>query len=100
MLLEIDGAQPLKHQLGDYLRAKEVPTDTVKIDDVVYVMELDGTFKKYSVVGFGEDKFVNGTNVLGAPYVNRFLNDDVYSGNINNYLLNKDVRLAVTDIEK
>ena len=100
MLLAIDEAQPLKHQLGDYLKAKEVPTNTVKIDNVVYVRELNGTFKKYRVVGFGEDRFVNGTKVLGVPYVNRFLNDGVYSENINNYLLNQNVRLVVINLEK
>lgn len=95
MLLQIDESQPLKQQLGDYLKTKEVPTNTVKIDDVVYVMESDGTLEKYSVVGFGEDEFVNGTKVLGLPYVNKYLNNDVYSENINNYLTGEKVRLVV-----
>lgn len=95
MLLQIDESQPLNQQLGNYLKTQEVPTDTVKIGDVVYVMESDGTVEKYSVVGFGEDTFRNGTKVLGIPYVNRYLNDGVYSENINNYLTGKNVRLVV-----
>ena len=94
MLLQIDQSQPLKQQLGDYLNTKEVATNTLKIDDTVYLMDNDGTVKKYNVVGFGEDTFVNGTKVLGVPYVNKYLNNDVYSENINNYLFDKNVRLV------
>ena len=94
MLEEIDSSQPLKQQLGDYLKTKEVPTNTLKIDDVVYVKRFDGTIVKYSVVGFGEDRYVNGTNVSGVPYVNMYSNNDVYSENINNYILDENVRLV------
>lgn len=99
MLLQIDESQPLKHQLGDYLKTKEVPTDTVNIGDTVYLMDSDGTVNKYSVVGFGEDRYVNGTKVLGVPYVNRYLNNDVYSENINNYVRESNVRLVIENIE-
>ena len=94
MLLEIDSCQPLKQQLGDYLKTNVVPTNTLKIDDVVYLMDYDGTVKKYTVVGFGEDRYVNGMKVLGVPYVNKYLNNGVYSENPNNYIQDKNVRLV------
>lgn len=93
MLIEIDNAQPLNQQLGDYLKATEVPTYTLKIGDSAYVMESDGTVNKYNVVGFGEDEFVNGTKVLGVPYVNKYMNDGVYSSNINNYITSETARI-------
>ena len=66
----------------------------MKIDDVVYLMDYDGTVKKYTVVGFGEDRYVNGMKVLGVPYVNKYLNNGVYSENPNNYIQDKNVRLV------
>ena len=95
MLLEIDGCQPLKQQLGDYLKTQEVPTNTLKIDDVVYLMDFDGTVKKYTVVGFGEDRYVNGMKVLGVPYVNKYENNGVYTENPNNYIRENNVRLVI-----
>ena len=100
MLLKIDESQPLKQQLGDYLKTNEVPTNTVAIGDTVYLMKFDGKVEKCKVVGFGEDTFVNGTEVLGLPYVDKYLNNGVYSENINNYIRSENVRLVVNDIEK
>jgi hypothetical protein len=95
MLIEIDQAQPAKQQLGKYLESEEVPTEKLKVNDNVYLMEYDGTINLYSIVGFGEDKFVNGTKVLGMPYVNKYLNNGTYSENINNYIHEDSVRLKV-----
>lgn len=94
MLISIDESQPKNQQLGDYLTAEEVPTEIINIGDTVYMQEFEGTFKKYEVVGIGEDKFVNGLKVLGVPYVNRFSKDGDYSWNCNNYLTSKTVRKA------
>ena len=94
MLIEIDNAQPTSQQLGDYLITEEVETETIEIGDNVYMKEIDGTFKKYEVVGIGEDKMVNGSNVLGVPFVNKYLNDGDYSWNSNNYIREKIVRKA------
>jgi hypothetical protein len=87
MLIEIDQAQPAKQQLGKYLESEEVPTEKLKVNDNVYLMEYDGTINLYSIVGFGEDKFVNGTKVLGMPYVNKYSdNQGNFTENINNYI--------------
>jgi hypothetical protein len=91
MLLAIDEAQPESQQLGDYITADEVLTKTIKIGDIVYLQYLDGTFKKYKVIGVGKDKFVNGINVLGLPFVDKYGNGDC-SNNINNYIITKTVK--------
>ena len=91
MLLAIDEAQPESQQLGDYIMAHEVPTETIKTGDIVYMQDLDGTFKKYKVIGVGKDKFVNGTNVVGLPFVDKYGNGDC-SNNINNYIRTKTVK--------
>ena len=95
LLIAIDEAQPAKQQLGDYITAEEVPTETIKIGDKVFMQELDGTYKKYEVVGIGKDKFVNGYNSLGQPFVNRYSRDGDYSWNPNNYITGKTVRKAI-----
>lgn len=94
-LLSIDESQPVKEQLGEkFLKAEPTPTEEIKLGDIVFYQdELDGRIKEFEVAGFGEDRFVNGTNVLGMPYINRFSNDGDYSHNINNYLRNKSYRL-------
>ncbi|MEL3959360.1 hypothetical protein NST17_19595 [Caldifermentibacillus hisashii] len=94
MLIEIDKAQPVKQQLGEYLESEEVPTSTLKVNDMVYLMDHTGEVKKYTVAGFGEDRYINGIKVLGIPYVNKYLNDGLYSENINNYIREKSVRLV------
>lgn len=94
MLFSIDKAQPIKQQIGEYIRAKEVETKEVKIGDIVFVRELDNTFKKYEVIGMGEDRVVNGTKVLSLPCVNRFPNGGgLFTENINNYITEESVRV-------
>ena len=44
-------------------------------------------YEKWRVVGIGEEKYVNGQNVLGLPYVHKYGNDP--SDNINNYIREK-----------
>ncbi len=94
MLIAIDNAQPTSQQLGDYLTAEEVKTDTIEIGDSVFMQELDGTFKKYKVVGIGEDKFVNGSNRVGVPFVNKYSRDGDYSLNPNNYITDEYTKIA------
>lgn len=89
MLKEIDSSQPVSEQLGEFLDAEEVPTETLQIGDTVYMQNLDGNYKPYTVVGFGENKRVNGNNVEGVPYVDKYLNDGTYSKNPNNYVRSK-----------
>ena len=92
MLAGIDKAQPEAEQLGGYLTAKEIPTEELKTGDTVYIQKWDGTVSKHTVVGFGEDKFVNGTNVKNIPFVDAY-GDGKYDCNINNYIRTKTARV-------
>lgn len=99
MLKEIDKKQPQEEQLGDFLDAKKVKREDVKVGDMVFMQELNGTYKKYEVVGFGEDRYCNGTCIKGLPCVAKYgkvgsspIVD--YSGNINNYVRDEEVRVA------
>lgn len=94
MLMDIDKSMPKKEQIGEYLKAKEILTNEVKVGDTVFVQEYGGNFVKYKVMGFGEDKFVNGTKVAGMPYVDKYGNNGDYSHNINNYIHTKTVRVV------
>lgn len=86
MLREIDIKQPLLEQLGDFLDGVETDISDIKVGDVVFVQNTYGRYEKHKVVGIGEDRVVNGTNVLGVPYVNRWGNGP---DNINNYIREK-----------
>lgn len=96
MLKSIDEAQPVKEQLGvKFLDADNIPTSEIKLGDVVWVFDsLYNSYGKGTVVGFGSDRWVNGTRVNGMPYV------DLYSSsvckmedNINNYLREESYRV-------
>lgn len=94
-LKDIDEKQPQGEQLGDFLDAKKVNRADVKIGDIAFVQELDGSYKKYPVIGFGADgQWCNGSNVTGIPYVARFCNEGVYDKNPNNYLRDDVVYIA------
>ena len=95
MLLDIDESMPKDEQIGEYLKAKEINTSELKIGDIVLKEQYDGRFEKYKVVGYGIDKFVNGENVNGKPYVDMY-GDLIrgYDWNINNYILTDKVRVV------
>lgn len=76
-LKEIDICQPLKEQLGDFLDGVETPANEINVS---------GRYEKHEVIGIGEDRVVNGRNVLGVPYVQRYGNGPE---NINNYIFEK-----------
>lgn len=101
MLLDIDESQPEKERLGkEYITAEIVDVKDIKIGDKVYVLDdIRGRVEKYEVVGIGEDEVRNGTNVLGMPYVNKYFNNNGYSGNINNYIRTDKVRKVSDDKE-
>ena len=84
MLKAIDEKQPELEQLGEYLDAVETPISEIKIGDIVFVSTIGGIFEKKEVIGIGEDRYVNGRNVLGVPYVNKWGKEP--SNNPNNYL--------------
>lgn len=92
MLIAIDEAQPFKDQLGkQFLAAKEVDTSEIKIGDKVYVVDYTDRYELCRVCGLGNG-FVNGTDVTGVPYVERYGGD--YASNINNYLLEDSYRIG------
>lgn len=109
MLIAIDESQPIKEQLGDFLKSEEIETTDVKIGDIVFMQELDGTYSKHTVVGFGKvGSVVNGHKVYNVPFVNRYkgiidenvFEKNIYGGNINNYILSKTVRVFKSDTNK
>ena len=93
MLMEIDKRMPVKEQIGEYLKAKEIPVNELNVGDTVFIKEYDEKFVKHKVMGFGEDKFVNGRNVSGLPYVDLYGAGD-YSTNPNNYIHTATVKVA------
>lgn len=60
----------------------------------MFVERWDGGYNRQKVVGFGEDRMVNGHKVKGVPYVNLFGDPDRASDNPNNYLFDKEYRVA------
>ena len=86
LLKEIDSKQPESEQLGEFLDAVEVSISDVKVGDIVFVQSIEGRFEKHKVVGIGEDRLVNGRNVLGIPYVDKW---GYGPDNPNNYIHEK-----------
>ena len=93
MLESIDNAQPIGQQLREVLYAKEKNVENLRKGDVVFILNYDGVYEKYKVIGFGDDKFVNGENVLNKPYIDKYENEGNYADNINNYILTDRVRV-------
>lgn len=96
MLKSIDEAQPVKEQLGaEFFDADIVPTSEIKLGDIVWVFDpLDNKFNKGTVVGFGSDRWVNGTRVNGMPYVDLYSSEACkMENNINNYLREESYRV-------
>lgn len=88
MLLAIDKAMPESERITEYIEAEE--TDSVALGDKVVFIDWSGEVQKAEVIGFGEDEYVNGTNVKGIPYVRLY--GDKPENNINNYLVHKKWR--------
>ncbi len=99
MLEEIDNAMPEAEQIGEYLKAKEIPTEDLKIGDTVILMNYDGNVEKHKVMGFGDCEVVNGTNVGNKPFVDKYKNNFGYAENINNYILTETVRVIEEDTD-
>lgn len=86
MLKEIDIKQPLTERLGEFLDGIETDISDIKVGNIVFVQDVRGNYEKHEVVGIGEDRLVNGRNVLGIPYVDKWGNGP---NNPNNYLRGK-----------
>lgn len=95
MLLEIDEAMPKKEQIGEYLKAKEIPVSEVKVGDTVLILDYYGNVNKHKVMGFGTKDWLNGINVNGVPYVDLHGdNERGYDWNCNNYICTETVRVV------
>ena len=70
MLLEIDAAMPEKEQIGEYLKAKEIPTEELKVGDTVFVKEFDGKFIKH-FIKLLDKLFIICYNVLSIKTTNK-----------------------------
>ena len=92
MLQEIDKRQPEEEQLGDFLKKEEKSIEDIDVGDEVYFVDYSGKVQHKTVVGIGEDKFVNGTNVKDIPFMDLYENDGSYDRNINNYLIHGNYR--------
>lgn len=96
LLIAIDNAQPTNQQLGDYLTSLEIPTSELKVDDEVYIKSvITGEVERLLVIGFGRHRVINGTKVLGLPYVAKYKNEKGrYEDNINNYIRDEFVKIV------
>jgi len=99
MLLDIDAAQPEKERIGEYLKAEEVKTADIQIGDEIIFMDWNGDMQKSAVVGIGTDRCVNGQNVLGIPYMDRYGNGSP-ADNINNYIRTETARRIKAEQKK
>lgn len=88
MLQDIDKSQPKEEQLGEFLEKEEREIEDIKVGDEVYFIDYNGKVQHHTVEGIGEDRFVNGTNVKGIPYL-----DSSYTYNIFNYLIDGNYRV-------
>lgn len=89
MLVEIDKAQPEDQQLGaGFICAEQVPIADIHVGDEVFLddaLNRSGV-ERCTVVGIGDKgRVVNGGDVSGIPYVNRYSPDSPES-NSNNYI--------------
>lgn len=86
MLKQIDNSQPESERLGDYMFAKTVTTDKLKVGDMVYVTDYDGTCPKAFPIVLIKDN---------VPYVNKYpavFSDDITT-NPNNAIKDKKVKI-------
>lgn len=91
MLQAIDERMPEREQLGDYLTAEEVDVSELKIGDTVYIRDWYENVKEVTILDFGDDRVVNGTNVKGLPYA-EIVGGTLGKNNINNYITCKKIR--------
>lgn len=92
MLEEIDDAQPASERLGkEFVTAEEVYTFALNIGDEVFIMDpISDKYVACEVAGFGPGRYVDGHNVFGVPYVDKYGSG---ADNINNYLLCEKYRV-------
>ena len=91
-LLCIDSCMPESEKLGkDFLSADVINTSELKIGDKVFVYDqIYGKYELQTVIGFGDTDWLNGRNVKGKPYTDRY--EERSEGNINAYILTDKIR--------
>jgi hypothetical protein len=95
LLMDIDKSMPKDEQIREYLKAKEIPVNEVKVGDTVLILNYDGKAIKHKVMGFGTKGWVNGMNVVGVPYVDLYGDSERgYDWNCNNYIRTETVRVV------
>lgn len=95
MLMDIDESMPEKEQIGEYLKAREIPISEVKVGDTVLILDYNGNVIKHKVMGFGTKDWLNGFNVNGVPYVDLYGDSERgYDWNCNNYIRTETVRVV------
>jgi hypothetical protein len=85
-LLDIDEGQPIQEQIRDILTAEPIAVEDIKLGDTILNVDMYGKVESHTIIGFGEDRYVNGHNVKGLPYTDRY-GSDKPEDNINNYYL-------------
>lgn len=95
MLLEINSSMPKKEQLPEGLIRSallgKVKRSDLRIGERVYIQNYTGEWDVFKIVGIGEDDWLNGHNVKGVPYFDRYMDG---KKNINNYVLDEYVYSA------
>ena len=98
MLRSFDEVMPENLRLGKFLDAVEVPANEVEVGDEVWLFGVDGKWKAYPVVGFGQPPFNRISVWVDAPdgrkdvtypnlpYVAMYDHDGDFSWNSNNYV--------------
>ena len=95
MMLEINNSMPKEEQIPaglirSALLGKVKATD-LQIGERIYVQDGGGNWEVFKIIGFGEDEWVNGHNVKGIPYFDKYGHG---KENINNYVLDDYVYSA------
>ena len=89
MLESINEKMPVEDKIdSEFFKAKFIARTNIKVGDYVFKFNtLHKLWEKCCVVGFG-DGWVNGYDVTGIPFVDKYNKEDgKMAENINNYLL-------------
>lgn len=95
-LLSIDDAQPEAERIRPYLAAEKIDPNDFKVGDAAVFIDMNGHVQVNKIIGIGQDEWVNGFNVKGVPFVDRWDRGEYEARkNPNNYLtlIFKDVRV-------
>lgn len=108
----IDECQPEKDRLGKQLieallydeqhpTTYEEKVSTLGVGSLVAVRDWNDAFETVEIVGFGENgKAVNGYDVSGIPFFNKYSSDSVKAeDNINNYLTSNSRFIIINEAE-